>query len=61
MASSIIGTMQGLAAATSAIVSSILYDGTISNITLIMGGAGIGVLVAYLLHKQILGTVAHED
>ncbi len=61
MASSIIGTMQGLAAAISAIVSSILYDGTISNLTLIMGGAGIGVLVTYLLRKQILGTVAHED
>ena len=57
MASSIIGTMQGLSAAISAIVSSILYDGSISNMTLIMGGAGIGVLVTYLLHKQILGTV----
>ena len=61
MASSIIGTMQGLAAAISAIVSSLLYDGTISNLTLIMGGAGIGVLLTYLLHKQILGTVAPID
>ncbi|MCZ6498286.1 MAG: hypothetical protein O6765_06150, partial [Gammaproteobacteria bacterium] len=57
MASSIIGTMQGMAAAISAIVSSMLYDGTISNLTLIMGGAGIAVLLTYLLHKQILGTV----
>ena len=57
MASSIIGTMQGLAAAISAIVSSILYDGSISNMTLIMSGAGIGVLLTYLLHRQILGTV----
>lgn len=57
MASSIIGTMQGLAAAISAIVSSILYDGSISNLTLIMSGAGIGVLLTYLLRKQILGSV----
>ena len=57
MASSIIGTMQGLAAATSAIVSSILYDGSISSLTFIMAGAGIGVLLTYLLHKQILGSV----
>lgn len=57
MASSIIGTMQGLAAAITAIVSSMLYDGTISSLTLIMGGAGIAVLLTYLLHKPILGNV----
>jgi DHA1 family bicyclomycin/chloramphenicol resistance-like MFS transporter len=57
MASSIIGTMQGMAAAITAIVSSMLYDGTTSNLTLIMGAAGIAVLLTYLLHKPILGTV----
>ena len=58
MGSSIIGTMQGLAAASSAIISGAIYDGTISNITLIMGGAGVAVLLTYLLHRQILGNAA---
>jgi len=49
VASSIIGTLQGVAQATSAMIGSLLYDGTISNITLIMGAAGIAVLLVYLL------------
>ena len=53
MASSVVGTVQGLAAATSAIISSLLYDGTISNITLVMGGAGFAVLLVYLLHRPL--------
>jgi DHA1 family bicyclomycin/chloramphenicol resistance-like MFS transporter len=55
LASSIIGALQGAAAATSAIISNILYDGTTSNLTLIMGGAGIAVFLTYLLHRSILG------
>lgn len=55
MASSIIGAMQGAAAATSAIISNMLYDGTTSNLTLVMGGAGIAVALTYLLHRRILG------
>ncbi len=56
MASSIIGAMQGAAAATSAIVSNMLYDKTTSNLTLVVGGAGIAVLLTYLLRGLILGT-----
>ena len=54
VASSIIGTLQGIAQATSATIGSLLYDGTIGNITLIMGGAGIAVLLAYLLGRATL-------
>ena len=54
VASSIIGTLQGIAQATSATIGSLLYDGTISNITLIMGGSGITVLLAYLFGRFIV-------
>lgn len=58
MASSIIGAMQGAAAATSAIVSNMLYDGTTSNLTLVVGGAGVAVLLTYLLRRPVLGATA---
>ena len=54
VASSIIGTLQGIAQATSATIGSLLYDGTIGNITLIMGGAGIAVLLAYVWGRATL-------
>ncbi len=54
VAASIIGTMQNLAAATSSIVSSLLYDGTIRNVVVTMGLCGIGVLLAQLLGNRIL-------
>jgi DHA1 family bicyclomycin/chloramphenicol resistance-like MFS transporter len=53
--SSIIGTLQGIAQAVSATIGSVLYDGTISNITLIMGGAGVAVLLAYFLGGALVG------
>ena len=56
VASSIIGTLQGIAQAVSATLGSLLYDGTIGNITLIMGGAGVAVLGVYLLGGALVGT-----
>jgi len=55
MASSIIGTLQGIAQVTSVTIGSVLYDGTIGNIALIMGGAGIAILAVYLLRGAIVG------
>jgi DHA1 family bicyclomycin/chloramphenicol resistance-like MFS transporter len=58
MASSIIGTLQGVAQVTSVTIGSLLYDGTTGNITLIMGGAGIAILAVYLLRGAIVGVEA---
>ena len=58
MASSIIGTLQGVAQVTSVTIGSLLYDGTTGNITLIMGGAGIATLAVYLLRGAIVGVEA---
>ncbi|MGI9220676.1 MAG: MFS transporter, partial [Woeseiaceae bacterium] len=58
MASSIIGTLQGVAQVTSVTIGSLLYDGTTANITLIMGGAGIAILAVYLLRGAIVGVEA---
>jgi DHA1 family bicyclomycin/chloramphenicol resistance-like MFS transporter len=55
VAASIIGTIQSLSGATSAIVSSALYTGTILNVALVIGCAGIGVLVLFLLRRLVLG------
>ncbi len=61
MASSIIGAMQGAAAATSAIISNMLYDGSIRNLALVMGGAGIAVALIFLLRRPILGAAVHTE
>lgn len=55
MASSIIGTFQGIAQLASATIGSLLYDGSPSNMALIMGGAGISILILYLLRGFIIG------
>jgi len=55
VAASIIGTIQSLSGAASAIVSSALYTGTILNLALVIGCAGIGVLVLFLLRRLVLG------
>ena len=55
VASSIIGTVQGTAAACSAIVSASLYDGTVTNITWIMGIAGSCCFAAFALRRFIAG------
>jgi len=55
VAASILGTIQNMAGATSAIVSSALYDGTILNMVLFMGVFGVATCVAFLLRHLVLG------
>jgi MFS transporter, DHA1 family, multidrug resistance protein len=53
-AASIIGTIQSLAAASSAIISSLLYTGTILNIALVVGLSGIASTVVFFFRGWIL-------
>lgn len=55
VAASILGTTQNMAAASSALVTSALYDGTIRNITITMGAFGAITLLTFLLRRVILG------
>ena len=55
VAASILGTIQNMAGATSAIVSSALYDGTILNMVLFMGVFGVATCVTFLLRHLVLG------
>jgi len=45
--SSLIGTFQGLAASASAMLASALYDGSVVGSILILGGAGIALVLVY--------------
>ncbi len=54
VAASIIGTLQNIAAATSSIVSSAMYDGTIRNVVVTMGTCGSAVLISYVVGNRIL-------
>lgn len=54
-AASVIGTLQSFAGAASAIVSSALYTGTILNVTLVVGGAGMALVLLFLLRHNIVG------
>jgi DHA1 family bicyclomycin/chloramphenicol resistance-like MFS transporter len=54
-AASLIGTLQSLAGALSAVVNSALYTGTIINVALVVGLSGITTTVLFLSRRQILG------
>ncbi len=54
-AASVIGTIQSLAGAVSAIVSSALYSGTILNVTLVVGFAGLTLLGLFVFRLHIIG------
>lgn len=54
-AAAIISTLQNISGALGAIIGAFMYDGTINNIALVTGLSGIATLVAYLMHKVILG------
>jgi len=54
IASSIVGTMQGISAAAGAIVGAFLYDGSADNIALIMGSCGIATACVFLLRRPLL-------
>ncbi len=53
VASSIIGTLQNIAGASGALLGAAIYDGTIRNTVLIMGCAGTGVAIVYLMRPVI--------
>ena len=53
VASSILGTLQNIAGAGGALLAAVMYDGTIRNSVLIIGFAGAGVAVVYLLRPVI--------
>lgn len=58
VAASIMGTLQSACGAASAIVSSMLYTGTILNVTLVVGLSGIASAVLMLCRRFILGDAA---
>ena len=62
VAASVIGTIQSLAGAVSAIISSALYTGTILNVALVIGCSGVGVFLLFLLRRIVLGdTPLHDE
>ncbi len=54
VAASLIGTLQNVAGAVSAISSGLLYDGTISNIVVVMGFFGLATLLTFLARNLIM-------
>lgn len=60
VAASIIGTIQSLAGAGSAMISSALYTGTILNVTLVVGLSGVGSAVVFLFRRSILGPTNNQ-
>ena len=61
VAASIIGTIQSLAGASSAVISSALYTGTILNVALVVGMSGVGAAIVFLLRRSILGHRVDQD
>ena len=61
VASSIIGTLQNLVAATSAIGGAVIYDGSVRNSVIIIGVAGTAIMVVFLLKPLIVpGPLQHH-
>jgi len=56
VAASLIGTAQSVVGALSAIIGSLLYTGSILNVTLVVGLSGIAVALVYLSRNRILGS-----
>jgi DHA1 family bicyclomycin/chloramphenicol resistance-like MFS transporter len=55
VASSIIGTIQNVIGASGAILGASIYDGTLRNAVLIIGGAGFVMLTIFLMRPLICG------
>ena len=55
VASSIIGTIQNVIGASGAILGATIYNGTLRNAVMIIGGAGIVILLIFLLRPLICG------
>jgi DHA1 family bicyclomycin/chloramphenicol resistance-like MFS transporter len=61
VASSIIGTIQNVVGASGAILGASIYDGTLRNTIVIIGGAGLVMLLVFLLRRLICGgPIAHH-
>jgi DHA1 family bicyclomycin/chloramphenicol resistance-like MFS transporter len=61
VASSIIGTMQNIMAATGALVGATIYDGTVRNSVLLMAGVGLVVGCLFLMRPLIApGDLVHH-
>ena len=61
VASSIIGTLQNVFGACGAIFGAMIYDGSVRNCVLFMAGAGLSVLVVFLLRPVICrGPLVHH-
>lgn len=58
VAASVIGTIQSIAAAASALISSAFYTGTILNVTLVLGVSGLMSAVVFIFRRRILGDAA---
>ncbi len=55
VAASVIGTIQSVAGASSAVINSALYTGTIRNVAVVVGASGVITAIVFLLRKRILG------
>lgn len=53
VASSIIGTLQNVAGACGALIGAAIYDGSVRNSVLLIGGAGVAVGIVFLLRPFI--------
>jgi DHA1 family bicyclomycin/chloramphenicol resistance-like MFS transporter len=60
VAASVIGTIQSIAAAASAVFSSAYYTGTILNVTLVVGVSGVLTAFVYLMRPLVLGAAARN-
>ncbi len=63
VAASIIGTIQSLSSTAGALISSSLYDGTIRNVSIMLGVAGVATTATFLLRPLFfsLGDVAEQE
>jgi MFS transporter, DHA1 family, multidrug resistance protein len=55
VAASIVGTVQNVAGAISALLSGLLYDGTIRNVTFVMGFFGLATGAVFVVRRFIAG------
>lgn len=55
VAASVLGTVQSMSGAASAIVCSALYDGSVRNVAVVLGSAGVASLLLFLAKQRILG------
>lgn len=61
VAASVIGTIQSVAGAGSAVINSAFYTGTILNVTLVVGASGFAAGLVFLLHRPILGSDSNRS